>query len=174
MSFANNQQKYRYFLPTSNPFLYQSNNSGRNRNSIINVDSFLNNGNNSTKKRIRDLHHDKENYDKSNLPSPKSTLDNYSLFKLKKKMRNKGSRIISSKRIYFEDSDSCSQKNQIFFPLFEDSQIYCGNPYNEHCINMTNDEDVKSDDDLITKGSIYLINEIKYGIVAFSQKIKGF
>ena len=38
---------------------------------------------------------------------------------------------------------------------------------------MVGDEDVRSDEEMIEKGAVYLLNELKYGIVAFSQKRQG-
>lgn len=165
-----NQQTYT--VSSSNPFLFKSSNPSHFRCHTLNITSYLLKGNNSTKKRV---HNDsnKENSIHPNMDLPSTDFGNYSLFKpkLRSKLISKKRVVLPTKKIYFEDEENNGAL--IIFPLYEEHEAYNSDPLNENFIQMAGDEDVKSDDEMIEKGSLFLLKEIKYGIVAFSQKRNG-
>lgn len=158
-----------YQVSSSNPFLFTSTNPSRTKPKVLNISTHLSDGNNSTKKRLPSGAN-KENVYLPNMGYPLGTASEFDMFKpkLRSKLITRKRVQLPKKKIYFEDEGTLK-----VFPLYEEQETYTSQPLNENVIPMVGDEDVKSDEEMIEKGAVYLLNELKYGIVAFSQKRQG-
>ena len=160
-----------YHVSSTNPFLFTSTNPHRAKLNVLDISTTLLSGNNSTKKRLPSGAN-KENVSHPNLAtlSPSKEFDVFKP-KLRTRLITRKRVELPKKKIYFEDEENGGTLKT--FPLYEEQETYTSQPLSENVIPMVGDEDVRSDEEMIETGAVYLLNELKYGIVAFSQKRQG-
>lgn len=125
----------------------------------------INEINEEESKRLTENHENNkasENKDPNKyLGSSKKLLLNDDKFKLVGVKPIKKNTPINIEKIYFEDEEN----KKVDFPLFKNEKdIFSKDPFTENLIILSEDEDVKSNDDLIHNHQEFLLDELDFAI----------